>query len=89
MSLSRPLQAEPDANLDPLTVEQQPAVDAWRRGGMIDSPQVAALRKQAGGEPLTEAERTLLATPGRKPPGVGIPPAHVLAEFEERRRRGE
>jgi hypothetical protein len=47
--------------LEPLTEEQREAVRAWREGGMVDSPQVAALRKRARGEPLSDEERALLA----------------------------
>jgi hypothetical protein len=52
-----------------------------------ESPAVAALRKLARGESLTDAERALLAT--RKPSGPGIPHAAVMAELAERERRGE
>jgi hypothetical protein len=53
-----------------------------------DSPEVAALRKKARGEPLTEAERTLLATATRKPsPGPTVSHEQIEAMLDERRRR--
>jgi hypothetical protein len=54
-----------------------------------ESPAVAALRKLARGEPLTEAERALLDRATRKPSGPGTPHAAVMAELAERERRGE
>jgi len=54
-----------------------------------DTLAVAALRKMARGEPLTDAERTLLAAATRKPEGPGIPHSAVMAELAERERRGE
>jgi len=53
-----------------------------------DSPEMAALRKKARGEPLTEAERTLVATATRKPsPGPTVSHDQIEAMLEERRRR--
>ena len=52
-----------------------------------DSPAVAAFRKKARGEPLTEAEEALLQNATRKPNGPGIPHEQIEAMLEERRRR--
>jgi hypothetical protein len=53
-----------------------------------DSPEVAALRKKARGDALTDAERALLANATRKPDGAGaVPHADVEALLEERRRK--
>jgi hypothetical protein len=78
-------------DLEPLSEEQREAVRRWREGGRVDSPQVAALRKRARGEVLTEGEAALLARPGRKPSGPGVPHETVMALLEERARapRGE
>jgi hypothetical protein len=74
MSASRPLTASHDDHLEPLTAEQRAAVNTSSDVGMVDSPQVAALRKQARGEPLTDEEKALLAAvPGRKPAAPGVP----------------
>jgi hypothetical protein len=74
-------------DLEPLTPEQRASVQAWRDGGMKDSAQVAALRKRARGEPLTDEENRLLASASRKPIGAGIAHAQVEAELAERQRR--
>jgi hypothetical protein len=53
-----------------------------------DSPEVAALRKKARGEPLTEAEGALIASATRKPsPGPTVSHDQIEAMLEERRRR--
>jgi hypothetical protein len=54
-----------------------------------DSPEVAAFRKNTRGEPLTDAERDLLANATRKPtPGVRtVPHERIEAMLEEPRRR--
>jgi hypothetical protein len=90
MSHSASKRDTPPSNdaLEPLTDEQREAVRAWREGGMVDSPQVAALRKRARGEPLSDEERALLARPGRKPQGPTVPHEAVMRELEERQRRG-
>ena len=75
-------------NLEPLTPEQRASVQAWRDGGMKDSPQVGALRKRARGEPLTDEENRLLSTASREPVGPGVAHAQVEAELAERQRRG-
>jgi hypothetical protein len=74
--------------LEPLTTEQRAAVQAWRDGGMKDSPQVAALRKKARGEPLTDEENRLLTASARKASEPGVAHAQVEAELAERQRRG-
>jgi hypothetical protein len=52
-----------------------------------DSPEVAALRKKARGQPLSEAEQALLAGATRKPtPGPTIPHETVESMLEQRRR---
>ncbi len=86
MSASQPVRKQDDG-LEPLTSEQRAAVEAWKAGGMKDSPEVAALRKSIRGEPLTDEERALLATATRKPPGPGVPHAEVMRMLEERKRR--
>lgn len=52
---------------------------------------MAAFRKRARGEPLTDAERELLANATRKPDPSRrtVPHAAVMAELAERERRGE
>ena len=62
-----------EERLEPLTSEQRAVVDAWRAGGMIDSPQLLALRKLAQGDALTAEEKALLAAPGRSPPSGQAP----------------
>jgi hypothetical protein len=53
-----------------------------------DSPEVAAFRKKARGEPLTAEEERLLTSATRKPaPGATVPHSQVEAMLEERRRR--
>jgi hypothetical protein len=54
-----------------------------------DSPEVAAFRKKARGEPLTDAERELLANATRKPDPAArtVPHERIEAMLEERRRR--
>ena len=78
----------PDA-LEKLTDAQREAVRKWREGGGLDSPQVAALRKRARGESLTEAEAAPLAGATRKASGPGVPHEDVMRELAERDRRGE
>jgi hypothetical protein len=52
-----------------------------------DSPEVAAFRKKARGEPLTDAERALLANATRKPlPGVTFTQEQVSALLAARER---
>ena len=53
-----------------------------------DAPEVAALREKALGEPLTDADRALLAAATRKPARRGIAHADVEADLAERTRRG-
>ena len=83
----------PTEPLDPLTDEQRAAVQAWREGGMVDSPQVAALRKKIRGEALTPDEAALIATTPETRAriaamGPGVPHAQVMAELADRQRRG-
>jgi hypothetical protein len=55
-----------------------------------DSPEVAAFRKKARGEPLADAERDLLANATRKPaPGARTVPHEKIEELLEERRRRE
>jgi hypothetical protein len=93
MSASQPVRnASPSTDaLEPLTDEQRAAVRRWREGGTVDSPEVAALRKKARGEALTDAERALLARVARKPSGGGTPISQeqMTALLDERKRRGE
>jgi hypothetical protein len=54
-----------------------------------DSPEVAALRKKARGQPLSDAERALLASATRKPTaGPTVPHETVESMLEQRRRQG-
>jgi hypothetical protein len=76
------------AALEPLAPEQRGAVDAWERGGRVDSPEVAALRKRLRGEALTPAEEALLTARARKPAAVTVPHEDVLRELADRKRRG-
>jgi hypothetical protein len=55
-----------------------------------DGPEVAAFRKRARGEPLTDVERALLATATRKPdPGVTFTQEQVTALLAARERGDE
>jgi hypothetical protein len=56
-----------------------------------DSPEVAAFRKRMRGEPLTDAERELLADATRKLPTgtVTVPHSVVMAELADRERLGK
>jgi hypothetical protein len=55
-----------------------------------DSPKVAAFRKKARGEPLTDAERDLLDNATRKPaPGVTLTQEPVTAPLAARERGDE
>jgi hypothetical protein len=86
--MSEPARKQDD-DLEPLTAEQRAAVDAWKAGGMKDSPEVAALRKKIRGEVLTNEEQALLATATRKPSGPTVPHVEVMRMLEERKRLGE
>ena len=56
----------------------------------LEAPEVVALRKQVRGEPLSDAERALLAKATRKPaPGQTVAHADVMRELAERERRAE
>jgi hypothetical protein len=61
---AEPVPTKPAEPLEPVTAEQRAALDAWRRGGLVDSPQVAALRKRARGEPATRPSEYLLLVEG-------------------------
>ena len=68
-------------------------MDAWRKGGMVDAPEVAVLRKRARGEALTPDEAALLApTPETRARivamGPGVPHEVVMRELADRQRRG-
>jgi hypothetical protein len=52
-----------------------------------DSPEVAALRKKARGQPLSDAERALLANATRKPAGGPTVPHETVESMLEQRRR--
>jgi hypothetical protein len=78
-----------EGDLEPLTPEQGAAVGAWRDSGCKDSPQVAALRKKARGEPLTDEERALLGAGSSRRFGRTLPHSQVMRELAERQRRGE
>jgi hypothetical protein len=55
-----------------------------------EQPEVAALRKKIRGEPLTDAERQLLARVSRKPSESGTPisQAQMTGLLDERKRHG-
>lgn len=66
-----------------------PADPAPKQDG--EQPEVAALRKKLRGEPLSDEERSLLASTYRAPPQndvASVPHEDVMKELEERKRRG-